>query len=751
MENDFIRVRGACANNLKNIDIDIPKRKITVFTGVSGSGKSSVVFDIIGAESRRQISEMFSAFTRMRMPAANRADAESVENLSAAIIVDQKRLGGNSRSTVGTVTDIYSSLRLLFSRAGKPYAGWSNAFSFNHPKGMCPECGGVGMVVTVDEEKMFDKTKSLNGGAILFPTYKVGSYYWTCFTCAGYFDCDKPLNEYTPEEWELLLWGEQKFKTVRGGIPLEGKYEGVLRRFNRMFVQKGTSEIAASTREKIENYITYAPCTCCHGARLNQKALNCRIAGYNIAEMCAMEVRDLIPVLESVTYPVAVPMIRQITKGLRALSDIGLPYITLDRQTTTLSGGESQRIKMVRHLGSSLTDMIYIFDEPSIGLHAADVKKLNDIFIRLRDKGNTVILVEHDPDVISIADHIVDMGPGAGSFGGRAVFEGSFDELLHAQTVTATCLKERVPINPAPREPAGFIHLSDCKTHNLKHIEADIPLGVLCAVTGVAGSGKSSLIMHEFLKRCPDAVVMDQSPVGVNPRSNPASYTGLLDDIRALFAKENKVPAALFSFNSKGACPDCQGLGYLEIGMSFLEPVKVLCEECRGRRFKEEVLAYTYKGKSIADVLEMTVDEAAAFFTEKAVVEKLTVLQRVGLGYLTLGQSLNSLSGGECQRIKLSGQLYKKGTVYVLDEPTTGLHLKDTQKLLEILRELVNSGNTVLVIEHDLDLIRAADYVIDLGPGGGSGGGQILYAGPVKGLPDCTVSATGRCLREAAL
>ena len=746
MDSDFIRIRGAAANNLKGIDLDIPKKKITVFTGVSGSGKSSVVFDIIGAESRRQISEMFSAFTRMRMPAAGRADADSVENLSAAIIVDQKRLGGNSRSTVGTVTDLYSTLRLLFSRFGQPYAGLSNTFSFNHPSGMCPECGGVGMVVTVDEEKMFDKTKSLNGGAILFPTYKVGSYYWTCFTCAGYFDCDKPLNEYAPEEWELLLWGERKFKTVRGGIPLEGKYEGVLRRFNRMFVQKGTSEIAASTREKIENYITYAPCTCCHGARLNQKALACRIGGLNIAQMCDMEVRELIPVLENIQEKAAAPLIRELVKGLTALRDIGLPYITLNRQTTTLSGGESQRIKMVRHLGSSLTDMIYIFDEPSIGLHASDVRKLNEIFLRLRDKGNTVLIVEHDPDVIAIADHVIDMGPGAGRAGGRAVFEGSYPALLKADTVTAQCLQARRNIKANPRMPRGFLALSGCKTNNLKNIEVGLPLGVLCAVTGVAGSGKSSLIMHEFLKRYPEAIVADQSPAGVNPRSNPASYTGLLDDIRALFAKENHVSSALFSFNSKGACPDCQGLGYLEIGMSFLEPVKVLCEECRGRRFRDDVLQYTYKEKSIADVLEMTVDEAASFFTQDAITEKLGMLQKVGLGYLTLGQSLNSLSGGECQRIKLSGQLYKKGSVYVLDEPTTGLHLSDTQMLIAILDTLVDNGNTVIVIEHNLDLVRAADYVIDLGPGGGGAGGQILYAGPPAGLLSCPESVTGKCL-----
>ena len=744
----LIKLRKACANNLKNVDLDLPKRQITVFTGVSGSGKSSLVFDTIGSEARRQISELFSAFARVRMPAAAAAEVESIENLSAAVVIDQKRLGGNSRSTVGTVTDLYALLRLLFSRIGEPAVGYSNAFSFNHPKGMCPECGGVGMVVQVDEDKMFDKTKSLNEGAILFPTYRVGSYYWTCFTCSGFFDCDKPLNQYNDEEWELFLWGQCKFKTVRGGIPLEGKYEGVLRRFNRMFVQKGTSEIAQSTREKIENYIKYVPCESCRGARLNQAALNCRINGLNIADMCAMEVGELIPVLERIEGPVGGTIARQLVRGLTALRDIGLSYMTLDRQTTTLSGGESQRVKMIRHLGSSLTDMIYIFDEPSIGLHAHDVHKLNHLFRQLRDKGNTVLIVEHDPEVIRIADHIVDMGPLAGANGGQVVFQGSYEELLQADTLTARHLNDRVPLNRQPRTPKGFIHLTDCKANNLKHIDVDIPQGVLCAVSGVAGSGKSSLIMQEFLSRYPEAVVMDQSPVGVNARSNPATYTGLMDDIRRLFAKANKVSAALFSFNSQGACPDCQGLGYIETGLAFLEPVKVVCEECRGRRFKEEVLEYKVKDKNIADVLDMTVEQAWDFFTDKGIREKLNTLRRVGLDYLTLGQPLSTLSGGECQRIKLASQLYKEKAVYVMDEPTTGLHMSDVGRLLRIINELVDRGNTVIVIEHNLDVIKAADWVIDLGPEGGAKGGRVIFAGPPAELLDAEGSLTGLCLRE---
>ena len=744
----MIKLRKACANNLKNVDLDLPKRQITVFTGVSGSGKSSLVFDTIGSEARRQISELFSTFARVRMPAANAAEVESIENLSAAVVIDQKRLGGNSRSTVGTVTDLYALLRLLFSRIGEPKVGYSNAFSFNHPKGMCPECGGVGMVVQVDEDKMFDKTKSLNEGAILFPTYRVGSYYWTCFTCSGFFDCDKPLNQYDADEWELFLWGQCKFKTVRGGIPLEGKYEGVLRRFNRMFVQKGTSEIAQSTRERIENYIKYVPCDNCKGARLNQAALNCRINGLNIADMCRMEVGDLIPELEKIDDPVGRAIARQLIKGLAALRDIGLSYMTLDRQTTTLSGGESQRVKMIRHLGSSLTDMIYIFDEPSIGLHAHDVHKLNSLFRQLRDKGNTVLIVEHDPEVIRIADHIVDMGPLAGERGGQVVFQGSYDELLQADTLTARHLNDRVQMNRSPRQPKGFIHLDHCRANNLKNIDVDIPQGVLCVISGVAGSGKSSLIMHEFLSRYPEAVVMDQSPVGVNARSNPATYTGIMDDIRRLFAKANKVSAALFSFNSQGACPDCQGLGYIETGLAFLEPVKVTCEECGGKRFKEEVLAYQLNGKNIAEVLDMTVEQAWEFFKDKNVKEKLDTLRRVGLDYLTLGQPLSTLSGGECQRIKLAGQLYKQKAVYVMDEPTTGLHMSDVGRLLGIINDLVDQGNTVIVIEHNLDLIKAADWVIDLGPEGGAKGGRVIFSGPPELLLRAEDSVTGLCLRE---
>ncbi|MDO4732954.1 MAG: excinuclease ABC subunit UvrA [Bacillota bacterium] len=749
MDQKCIRIRGARANNLKSLDLDIPKHSIVVFTGVSGSGKSSLVFDTIAAEARRQLSDMFSAFARMRMPSGSAPDVDRISNLSAAVVVDQKRLGGHSRSTVGTVTDIYAVLRMLFSRVGQPYVGYSNAFSFNHPKGMCPECGGVGHIVEVDQEKMFDKTKSLNEGAILFPTYSVGSYYWKAFTCSGYFDCDKPLQDYTEEEWQQFLYGEGKFSTVRGGIPLEGNYEGVIRRFTRMFIQKGSSEISASTREKIEQYIRYAPCPACGGTRLNQAALSCRINGYNIAEMSKMEIEQLVPVLEGIDAPAAKPLTAELLRRLGHLRDIGLGYLTLERTTSSLSGGESQRIKMVKHLGSSLTDLLYIFDEPSVGLHAHDVEQLNRLFLELRDAGNTVLIVEHDPAVISIADLVVDMGPGAGSQGGSIVYRGDHAGLCQADTVTGRCLAKQLSLKAEPRQPRGWLPVRGACANNLRNLDLDFPQGVLSAVTGVAGSGKSSLIMEEFLKHYPEAVVIDQSPVGVNVRSNPATYTGVLDEIRKLFAKANGVSASLFSFNSQGACPDCQGLGYIYTDLAFMEPVRSLCENCQGRRFNDDVLSYLYQGKNISEVLNMTVREALAFFSQKKIREQLEMLERVGLEYLTLGQPLPTLSGGECQRLKLAGRLRQQGSVYVLDEPTTGLHISDTERLLGILDQLVDAGNTVIVIEHNLDVVRRADHVIDLGPAGGKNGGQLLYAGPPAGLLECPESRTGACLKQS--
>lgn len=750
MQQEYIRIKGARENNLKNVSLEIPKRKIIIFTGVSGSGKSSMVFDTIGAEAQRQLNETFSMFIRNRLPRISQPEADVIENLSTAIVIDQKRLGGNSRSTMGTITDIFAVLRLLFSRIGQPFAGYSNAFSFNDPGGMCPECKGLGNKVEIDLDKFLDKTKSLNDGAILFPTFAVGTWYWKSYTYSGMLDNDKKLEDYTPEEWQTLLYGKGSFKIKLddSSTLLNSKYEGLVDKFNRLYIQKDSSEMAESTRQNAERYMKFGPCPLCKGARLSQAALSCRIKGMNIAEMAAMEVSDLAEVVKQIDDPTAGPMIASLVLRLEHLVDIGLGYLSLDRETATLSGGESQRIKMVKHLNSSLADMLYIFDEPSIGLHPRDVHRLNELLQKLRDKGNTILVVEHDPDVIKIADHIVDMGPKAGSQGGEVVYQGDYNGLLQSGTLTGRFMKRHTRIKESFRQPADFMHIKNANLHNLKNISVAIPKGVLTVVTGVAGSGKSTLINEVFLSRHPEAIVIDQSAVGTSIRSNPATYTGIMDDIRQLFGKANKVSPSLFSFNSKGACEGCQGLGFNYVDLAFLEPVRTICEECNGRRFKEEVLQYTLHGKTITDVLGMTVQQAESFFTKKDVVNKLSAMNDVGLDYLTLGQPLSTLSGGECQRIKLAGELHKKGSIYVMDEPTTGLHMSDTGHLLEIIDRLVDAGNSVIVIEHNTDVICNADWIIDLGPEGGSKGGAVLYEGTPAGLLQSPHSLTGKHLRE---
>jgi excinuclease UvrABC ATPase subunit len=750
MQQEYIRIKGARENNLKNVSLEIPKRKIIIFTGVSGSGKSSMVFDTIGAEAQRQLNETFSMFIRNRLPRISQPEADAIENLSTAIVIDQKRLGGNSRSTMGTITDIFAVLRLLFSRIGQPFAGYSNAFSFNDPGGMCPECKGLGNKVEIDLDKFLDKTKSLNDGAIVFPTFAVGTWYWKSYTYSGMLDNDKKLEDYTPEEWQILLYGKGSFKIKLddSSTLLNSKYEGLVDKFNRLYIQKDSSEMAESTRQNAERYMKFGPCPLCKGARLSQAALSCRIKGMNIAEMAAMEVSDLAEVVKQIDDPTAGPMIASLVLRLEHLVDIGLGYLSLDRETATLSGGESQRIKMVKHLNSSLADMLYIFDEPSIGLHPRDVHRLNELLQKLRDKGNTILVVEHDPDVIKIADHIVDMGPKAGSQGGEVVYQGDFNGLLQSGTLTGRFMKRHTRIKESFRQPADFMHIKNANLHNLKNISVAIPKGVLTVVTGVAGSGKSTLINEVFLSRHPEAIVIDQSAVGTSIRSNPATYTGIMDDIRQLFGKANKVSPSLFSFNSKGACEGCQGLGFNYVDLAFLEPVRTICEECNGRRFKEEVLQYTLHGKTITDVLSMTVQQAESFFTKKDVVNKLSAMNDVGLDYLTLGQPLSTLSGGECQRIKLAGELHKKGSIYVMDEPTTGLHMSDTGHLLEIIDRLVDAGNSVIVIEHNTDVICNADWIIDLGPEGGSKGGAVLYEGTPAGLLQSPHSLTGKHLRE---
>ena len=736
----FIEIDGARENNLQNVSLKIPKGKITVFTGVSGSGKSSLVFDTIAAEAQRQLNETFTAFVQGFLPHYGQPDVERIEHLNAPVIIDQKRVGGGSRSTAGTYTDIAAPLRLLFSRFGHPEAGPAFAFSFNTPQGMCPECEGIGKTVQLDLDKLLDRSLSLNGGAILHPDFKVGKWMWKMYPLSGLFDNDKPLEEYSEGELHALLYGAD-IKVSFGEFG--SKYEGLVERFTRMYLKKDSAAMSERGRAVFESFTTSQTCPVCHGARLNEAALRCRIEGRNIAELSDLEVGDLISFLRQLSGPAA-RVAGHLAERLQHLLDIGLGYLSLSRETATLSGGESQRLKLIRHLGNSLTEMLYILDEPSVGLHARDVARLSGLLRGLRDKGNTVLVVEHDPDLIRVADHIVDLGPGAGTHGGQVVFEGSYAELQTAGTLTGQFLSQHLPIKARVRSPKGHLSVRNADLHNLKNVSVDIPKGVLTVVTGVAGSGKSSLINDVFLEQHPGSIVIDQSRVGANSRSAPATYTGLMDDLRRAFAKANDVSASLFSFNSEGSCPHCNGLGVIYTDLAFMEGMSEVCEGCAGKRFKAEVLAYRLRGQSIADVLEMTAEQALTFFTEKKIRAVVQAMNDVGLGYLKLGQPLSTVSGGEGQRLKLAGELHKNGSVYVMDEPTTGLHLSDIGMLMRLIDRLVDSGNTVILIEHHLDVIRQADWVIDLGPEGGSAGGEVLYEGPPSGLKDCARSLTGQ-------
>ncbi len=739
-EHEFIAIRGARENNLKDVTLRIPKRKITVFTGVSGSGKSSIVFDTIATEAQRQLYETFSMFVRNFLPRYSQPDADSIENLGMAIVVDQKRLGGGSHSTMGTITDIYTVLRQLFSRVGQPFVGYPNVFSFNEPLGMCPECNGLGRKLQPIVEKFYDPSKSLREGSIQGPVFDPSVYM-----ASGFFDNDKKLSQFTKKEMDLLLYGEeQKFKA--GAI--NRTYFGVITGFTRSYIERDLKTRSERTQEKIAAYLTEGPCPACKGARLNRAVLSCKVNGYNIAELSSMEVGELIGVIKGIRDAAAKPLVDNLVDRLQNVVDIGLEYLSLHRQTDTLSGGESQRVKIVKHLSSSLADVMYVFDEPSIGMHPRDVHRLNELLQKLRDNGNTVLVVEHDPDVIRVADHIVDMGPHAGSQGGEIVYEGSYAGLLKADTLTGKFMKRSVPLKEEFRQATKHLKLSKVNVNNLKNVSVEIPVGLLTVVTGVAGSGKSSLIKEAFLRRFPEAILVDQSAVGVSPRSNPATYTGMMDDIRKEFAAANKVNAGLFSFNSRGACENCGGLGVVYTDLSFFESVKSPCEVCQGKRFKDDVLAYLLKGKSIAEVLEMTVLQALEYFDHPEIQRRLLAMHDVGLDYLTLGQPLNTLSGGECQRIKLAGELQKEGSIHVLDEPTTGLHMSDISHLLSVLNRLVDAGNTVVVIEHNLHVIKNADWIIDMGPEGGSKGGQVIFEGTPRELLAAKDSHTAKYLRR---
>ncbi len=729
-----IEIRGARENNLKGISLDIPKRKITVFTGVSGSGKSSLVFATIAAESQRLINETFPMFVQSLLPHYGQPDADSLANISAAIIVDQQRFGGNSRSTVGTATDTYTMLRQLFVRCGSGDLSSASAFSFNDPQGMCPECEGIGQVSGLDIDALVDRNKSINEGPIRFPTFAVESRFWSIIANSGFFDNDKKLRDFTEEEWHNLVHlGTTKLKVMYSGKMYNSTYEGLVSRFKLNYLSKGPDQLQPHLRAAYEKVVTTVACSLCHGSRLSQAALASTIRGKSIADCAAMEVAELAGFVRGIKKATVAPLVSALAERLENLDRIGLGYLSLNRESPTLSGGESQRVKMVRHLGSSLTDITYIFDEPSVGLHPHDVHRLNELLRRLRDKGNTVLVVEHKPEIMAIADHIVDMGPGAGRQGGEIVFEGSFAKLSSSGTLTGKHLARHAAVKTDTREPTGKLLIENASLHNLKDVTVEIPEGVLTVVTGVAGSGKSSLIHGCLPRNYPDAVFIDQSVTRGSKRSNPATYTGMLDPIRKAFASANKVSAALFSANSEGACPDCQGLGLIYTDLAQLDPVVTTCETCEGRRFTDEVLQYSLRGQDISEVLRLSVGEAIEFFTEEPILRILSALEEVGLGYLTLWQPVSTLSGGERQRLKLATELGKTSQIYVLDEPTAGLHMNDVDTLIGLLDRLVDDGSTVIVIEHNLEVIARADWIIDLGPGAGHDGGRVVFEGtPAK-------------------
>lgn len=748
MNNNYIQVFGARERNLKNIDVKIPKKEITVFTGVSGSGKSSLVFDTIAAESQRQLNETYTSFIRHRMPHYGQPDVDTIENLSVAFVINQKRLGGNARSTVGTVTDIYSLLRLLFSRIGKPFVGYSDVFSFNNPTGMCNHCEGLGKIETIDIERLLDKNRSLNQGAIRFPTFEPGGWRLTRYIYSGFFDNDKKIQDYSQEELEMLLYADGiKVKNPTPEWHKTSLYEGLIPRIERSFLKKEDGEKVRYKKE-IEGFVTKQDCPHCHGTRLNDKVLSCKIDGKNISDCSIMQISELLEFIQRIDIPVAATIISELVSRLLHMESIGLGYLSLCRETSTLSGGESQRIKMVSQLGSSLTDLTYIFDEPSIGLHPHDINKINGLMKLLRDKGNTVLIVEHDPDIIKIADHVIDMGPGAGIHGGEIVYQGNLLQLKESNTLTGKYLSYRPKLKSQTRKPNGWLSIQNAALHNLKNISVKIPRGVMTVVTGVAGSGKSTLINQVLPRFYPEIVFIDQKGVQATKRSNIATYTGIFDRIRKLFAKENGVNTSLFSFNSQGACPVCKGLGMTYTDLAFMDTIVTVCEECHGNRFTDEVLQYKLRDKNISDILKMTVTEAMDFFREKDIATVLKRLSDVGITYITLGQPLNTLSGGELQRIKLASELENGGQIYVLDEPSTGLHMADIKQLNNVMNRLVEHNSTLIVIEHNLDIICQADWVIDLGPYGGQNGGKIMFTGLPEDLVKCKDSLAGSYLKK---
>lgn len=745
--NDMIEIKGLHQNNLKNISLTIPKNKIVVFTGISGSGKSSIVFDTIAAESQRQMNETYTAWVRGRMPKYEKPKVDYIDNLSASVIVDQSRLGGNARSTVGTISDLYSALRVLYSRIGTPYIGTASYFSFNDPNGMCPECSGLGNITDIDTTGLVDPDKSWNEGMVKLPAYGVGNWYWKIYIESELFDLNKKFKDYSEEEKNILYYGAK----TPDGERIDKKVEGIVKQLRRTVLMRDTSTIKDASTKRLLSLIIQKECPCCHGKRLNDHTLSCKINGKNINEMCELEFTSLREELLLIDDKRAVTIVHDMVQSLNRMIDIGLPYLSMNRESSTLSGGEAQRLKLVRYMGSALCGMTYIFDEPSTGMHPRDVHRMCKLLRSLRDKGNTVLVVEHDKDIISIADHIIDVGPLAGKNGGEILFEGSYEKLLLSGTLTGNAMKEIIPVKDNPRIPVKYLPVKNANCHNLKNVSVDIPLNVLTVITGVAGSGKSTLIRDVFAKEyAEDVVLVDQSQVTATGRSTPATFLGFFDDIRKVISKETGQDASLFSFNSKGCCPVCKGRGIIVTELVFMDPVTTVCEECEGNRYNKEVLSIQYHGKNIMEILDMSSEEALIFFKDQGKIAKqLRAMVEVGLGYLSLGQPTSTLSGGERQRLKLAKHLDDKGSIFILDEPTTGLHASDIKSIMMLFERFVDRGNTVIIIEHNQDIMKNADYIIDIGPDGGSSGGEVVFQGTVKDMVENSTTITAKYIRKS--